>query len=110
MHEMSITQNVVEICEANADGRCVLTVTLQIGVLSGVIPDAVEFCFEACTRGTLLEGARLVIEEIPGRGKCVPCGEEYSMDTLFTECPVCGGFGAELLSGDELRVKELEVE
>ena len=110
MHDMSITQNIVEICEANAENRRVVAVTLQIGRLSGVVPDAVEFCFDACIRGTLLERARLIIEEIPGKGRCVTCGEEYPMDTLFTECRACGGFGAELLSGDELRVKELEVE
>ena len=110
MHEMSITQNVVEICEANAESRRVLGVILQIGRLSGIVPDAIEFCFEACTRGTLLEGARLVIEVIPGKGKCVSCGKEYPMDTIFAECPACGCFGAELLSGNELRVKELEVE
>jgi hydrogenase nickel incorporation protein HypA/HybF len=110
MHELSITQNVVEICEANAGGRHVTMVSLQIGKLSGIVPDAVEFCFDACTRGTLLEGARLIIEETPAVGKCVQCGEKYLMETLFSECPRCGGFGAELLSGNELRVKELEVE
>ena len=58
MHEMSITQSVVDICTQNAGGRRVTAVVLEIGELSGVVPDAIEFCFEACSKGTLLEGAK----------------------------------------------------
>jgi hydrogenase nickel incorporation protein HypA/HybF len=59
MHEMSITQSVVEICEGHAAGRKVIDVVLEIGELSGVGHDSIEFCFEAGSKGTLLEGARL---------------------------------------------------
>lgn len=110
MHEMSITQSVVEICERNAGGRRVTAVTLEIGDLAGVVPEAVEFCFEACTRDTALEGAQLVIERVPGRGRCNGCGTEYGVTACFDPCPCCGGYGIELLCGEELRVKELEVE
>lgn len=110
MHEMSITQSVVEICEKNAEGRRVLAVTLEIGELSGVVPDAVEFCFEACAQGTLLEGARLIIERVPGRGECGTCGKEVPVRTYFDPCSACGAFGVRVTAGEELRVKELEVE
>lgn len=110
MHELSITQSIVEICEQHACGRRVLTVFLEIGELSNVVPEAVEFCFEACTRESLLDGAQLVIEKIPGRGLCRDCAAEFSTDTLYAPCPCCGGFTVEMVSGQELRVKELEVE
>ena len=110
MHEMSITQGVVDICESHAEGRRVTSVTLEIGDLSGVVPDAIEFCFDACTRGTALEGARLIIERAPARGHCHGCGTEFALAACFDPCPSCGGYGVELLSGEELRVKELEVE
>jgi hydrogenase nickel incorporation protein HypA/HybF len=110
MHEMSITQGVVDICESHAGGRRVTSVTLEIGNLSGVVPDAIEFCFDACTRGTQLEGALLIIERIPSRGRCHECGAEFTLDAYFNPCPKCGSYGVELLSGEELRVKELEVE
>lgn len=110
MHEMSITQSVVDICEKSAEGRRVLSVTIEIGELSGVVPDAVEFCFEACTRETLLEGARLVIERVAGRGECPTCGAEFPVRTYFDPCPGCGGYGVRVVAGEELRVKELEVE
>jgi hydrogenase nickel incorporation protein HypA/HybF len=110
MHEMSITQSVVELCEEHAQGRKVLSVTLQVGALSGVIPESIEFCFEACTQDTLLDGARLDIEFIPGEGRCPMCGSSSRVDNLFDPCPSCGAFGLEITAGKELRVKELEIE
>jgi hydrogenase nickel incorporation protein HypA/HybF len=110
MHEMSITQGIVEICENSAAGRKVLSVTLEIGELSSVIPDSVEFCFEACTRDTALEGARLLIDRIPARGHCLACSTEFPVKAYYEACPNCGEYRVEILTGEELRVKELEVE
>jgi len=110
MHEMSITQSVVEICEGHAAGRRVTDVVLEIGELSGVVPDSIEFCFEACTKGTLLEGARLAIEVIPAIGRCPSCARELPISSLFDPCAQCGAFGLSIVSGEELRVKELELE
>lgn len=110
MHELSITQSVVEICEQNAGGRRVLSVTLELGALSGCVPDAVEFCFEACIKGTLLEGAKLNIERVEPKGLCRGCKKEFPVSAYYDSCPSCGGFEVELLRGEELRVKELEVE
>jgi hydrogenase nickel incorporation protein HypA/HybF len=110
MHELSITQNIVEICERNAGGRRVLSVTLEIGDLSGVMPDAVEFCFSACISGTLLEGAQLEIDRVAGAGRCRECGAETAVRSYFDPCPACGAYGVEIVRGEELRVKELEVE
>ncbi|HBG04746.1 MAG: hydrogenase maturation nickel metallochaperone HypA [Geobacteraceae bacterium GWC2_58_44] len=110
MHEMSITRSVVDICERHAAGRPVTSVTLEIGDLAGVVPEAVEFCFEACTRGSSLAGARLSIERLPARGRCHGCGAEFAVAAYHHPCPACCAYGVELLSGEELRVKELEVE
>jgi hydrogenase nickel incorporation protein HypA/HybF len=110
MHEMSITESIVTICEQNAGGRRVVSVSLEIGQLSGIMPEAVEFCFEACTRDTLLEGADLRIERVPAVARCLDCRRESGVTSWFDACPGCGGYRMELLSGEELRVKELEVE
>ena len=110
MHEMSITQSVVDICEGHAEGRRVTDVVLEIGELSGVVPDSIEFCFEACTKGTLLEGARLVMEIVPGIGRCPSCTRELPVTSLFEACASCGAFGLSIVTGEELRVKELELE
>lgn len=111
MHEMSIAQGVVEICESGAAaGKRILAVVLEIGELSNIIPDAVEFCFEACTKDTVLDGARLVIERIPGRARCRDCAAKFTVKAYYEPCPACGGYKADILCGEELRVKELEVE
>lgn len=113
MHEVGITQSIVEIAERHAreqGAKKVLSVTVLIGALSGVVPEAVEFCFEACTRETLLEGARLVIERVPGRGRCIDCGAEIDLDPDTFACPPCGAFALERLQGEELRILELEVD
>lgn len=110
MHELSIVQGVVDICEQHAGGRRILEVTLEIGALSGVVPEALEFCFEAATRETLLEGARLVIDRIPATGHCGVCGTVAAMKTFFDSCPSCGAPALTLRSGEEMRVKDLEVE
>jgi hydrogenase nickel incorporation protein HypA/HybF len=110
MHELSIVSGVVEICEQHAAGRRVLSVTLAIGELSGVVPEALEFCFEAVSKGTLLENARLEIERIAATGFCAACGEVSAVAGFIDPCPRCGGFPLEIRSGEEMRVKDLEVE
>lgn len=113
MHEMSLTESVVEIlCE---EGRRqgfarVKTVWLEIGTLSGVEPGAMEFCFDVVTRGTLAEGARLEIVRTPGQGWCLDCERSVALAERFGACPECGGYKVQMTSGDEMRVKELEVE
>ena len=108
MHELSISQGIVEsVCEAVPEGQ-VLAVTVEIGKLSGVVPDAVRFCFDACARGTRVEGARLDIVDVQGQGRCGSCQRELEMEELITRCP-CGNPFLEILRGRELRIRSVEV-
>ena len=109
MHELGITRNVVAIVGEAAKGRRVRRVTLEIGKLSGVMAEAVRFCFELVAQGTPLEGARLEIREIDGRGRCGGCGSEFAMPELFTAC-ACGARRTQLLAGEELNIKTMELE
>src|SRR5215470_5404231 len=108
MHELSITRSVVAICSEQAHGARVQRVTLVIGQLSGVLADAVRFCFDVCTAGTPLEGARLEIIETPGRARCRTCGEVIALFALAGRCG-CGSRDLQMISGDELKVREMEV-
>jgi hydrogenase nickel incorporation protein HypA/HybF len=110
MHEMSITQGIIDICESHAGGRRVLAVDVEIGELSSVVPEAIEFCFEACSQGTLIEGARINIVRIPGIGQCQDCGRETPLTSLFGACQLCGGFRVTVISGEEMKVREIEVD
>ena len=69
MHELSLTRNIVSIVTEKSKGAKIRQVTLEIGKFSAVLPDALQFCFDIVTKGTVAEGADLEIIETPGIGK-----------------------------------------
>jgi hydrogenase nickel incorporation protein HypA/HybF len=83
-------------------------IVLEVGKLSAVLPDALRFCFDAAAEGTAAEGARLDIVEVPGIARCRACGARVELSRPFGRCE-CGGSDLEWLSGEELRIKEMEV-
>ncbi len=108
MHELAITQEIVEILRERAGDRKVRRVVLEIGKLSAVLPDAVRFCFDLCAEGTPAEGAALEIVEPPGRARCRACGGEVLLERPFGRCG-CGCTELDWISGEELKVREMEV-
>jgi len=110
MHELSIAQAVVDIVERHAAGRPVSRVELRVGHLRQVVPSALEFAFMLLTDGTGLQGAELVIEEVPARGRCRDCAGVSTMTGFPLQCSSCGGLDLELLAGEELLVEALELE
>jgi hydrogenase nickel incorporation protein HypA/HybF len=109
MHELGITQNIVAIVAEHAKGRPVARVVLEIGALAGVMTDSIAFCFDVVAAETPLEGAVLEIRRIEARGRCRVCGTEFIRETLFSPC-VCGAHDVERLSGEEMRIKEYELD
>jgi hydrogenase nickel incorporation protein HypA/HybF len=110
MHELGITQNIVAIVAEHAKGLSVRRVTLEIGQLSTIMADAIHFCFDICCQGTVLEGATLEIIEVPGRGKCQDCGAEMNLSQPFGSCECCRSVKLDIIQGQELKIKEMEVQ
>lgn len=108
MHELSITQNVVDAIVDQMDGETVVGVCLEIGKLSGVVPDAVRFCFDVVCSGTVLEGAQLQIQEPAGHACCGECGSDFELDDMILLCS-CGSANVRVLAGKELKIKSVEV-
>ncbi|HZL73827.1 MAG TPA: hydrogenase maturation nickel metallochaperone HypA [Propionibacteriaceae bacterium] len=108
MHELAITQSVVDMVAERTDGRQVGLVRLEVGMLSGVVPDAMEFCYELIISGTPLEGSTLVIEQTQGAARCRSCGQDFALNDLILLCP-CGSAEVELTAGRELRVVSVEL-
>jgi hydrogenase nickel incorporation protein HypA/HybF len=108
MHELAVTQEIVEILRERAGERKVRRVVIEIGKLSLILPDAVRFCFDLCAEGTPAEGALLEIIEPPGRARCRDCGGEVALEQPFGRC-ACGSTDLDWISGEELKVREMEV-
>jgi hydrogenase nickel incorporation protein HypA/HybF len=109
MHELAITQSVVETIVERTGRARVTAVRLVIGKVSGVLPDAVRFCFEMVAVDSPVEGARLEIDEPPGWARCRGCGGEFEPEGLVLLCQ-CGSADVEVLGGDELLIRAVEVE
>ena len=113
MHEMALCEGVLQILVANAKSQGyqqVKRVWLEIGGLSGVEPEAMRFGFDVVTKGTLADRARLEIIEVPGEAWCMQCSKTVPVEQRFDACPDCGSYQLHVTGGDQMRVKELEVE
>jgi len=108
MHELALTESIVSGVRERLGEVRVTRVILDVGQLSGVVPRAVAFCFELCASGTSLDGAALEIHETPAEGTCRGCGATLALEGPIPSC-ACGSFDIQILSGDAIRVRAVEV-
>jgi hydrogenase nickel incorporation protein HypA/HybF len=113
VHELGIATQIVSVVtrvkDENKASR-VGEVTVEIGRLAGIDRSSLEFCFEAITKGTALEGARLKIEEIKPVGECRQCGKKYEVRPDDFRCPECGSSDFDMRTGSEVSIREVEIE
>ncbi len=111
MHEVSIMMSILDLAIEEAgknSAEKIQCISLDVGKKSGVVIDALEFAFEVVSKNSIAEGATLKIQSIPYKGECVACGHQFICDD-FLVCDRCGNFG-KIISGQELRIKSIEVE
>ena len=111
MHEVSLCQAIRETLEARArvNGlRAVHLVRLEIGRFAAVDRQALDFAFDAVMRGSVAEGARLIVINLPGRAMCYDCHREVEIEARLDPCPLCGGGALLPIAGDTLRIKDME--
>jgi hydrogenase nickel incorporation protein HypA/HybF len=112
MHEVGIIESTLAVIrrEAHAHGaERVLRVTLRIGAISGVEPEALRFAFEAVTPGSVAAGAALEIELVPALAHCRSCDADFTIESGFIfECPRCRSISGDVRSGRELELARLE--
>jgi hydrogenase nickel incorporation protein HypA/HybF len=112
MHELSIANAIVDAVTQEIQRRNlppVQTIVVRIGVLSGVVPEALQFGFEAITSGTPLAKTKLQIEQVPLQGKCRDCDHEFTVEDFVFACPLCQSGQIKVTRGDELDIAYLEV-
>jgi hydrogenase nickel incorporation protein HypA/HybF len=113
MHELSIANSIIDLASevaASAGARRVTAVHIRIGSLAGVAAESLTFCYEVASRGTLLDGSRLVVESAPVVIHCPSCERDVELEDLLRfVCPRCGTPTADVRSGRELEIESIEV-
>lgn len=112
MHEFSIMQAALETAgeKTRAAGATQIhRLTLRVGALSGVVPTALRFAFDALKDQSLAAAAELQIEEIPAAGWCAACAAEFAVADLQYECPRCHQLSGDLRRGKEMELASLEI-
>jgi hydrogenase nickel incorporation protein HypA/HybF len=111
MHELSICGSIADIAARHAGGRAVKVINVRVGQLRQIVPDTLVYCWELVSAETPLAGSRISIESVPARIRCRACEHvtEVGAVPVFA-CGGCGGFDAEVVSGEEFLITSLELE
>ena len=113
MHEMSICESIVSVIEDQAVAQSfskVNRVRLEIGPLAGVELEALRFSFDVVASGGIADGAMLDVIEPPATGWCMTCAKTVPVKERYDPCPICGNYQLRITGGEELRIKDMEVE
>jgi hydrogenase nickel incorporation protein HypA/HybF len=113
VHEMAIARSIIDIAVAAAEkgnARRIVRVSVLAGELRGIIASQLALCFGLMSENTIASGAYLSLETTPAVARCRKCREDFSADGFNYVCPRCHGQDVQMVSGTELRVKDIEVE
>jgi hydrogenase nickel incorporation protein HypA/HybF len=113
MHELSVTESILEITVRHAQDAGAIKVNdlyLVIGDLASIVDDSVQFYWEIISQGTLAEGAKLHFERIPPRMRCKDCELEFQPEPGDLCCPTCNGIHLQVLAGEEFYLSAIDIE
>lgn len=113
MHELSIIASLFEILEERASeqkAKGITSVKLQVGALSGVVPELLKSSFDIYKKDTIADGADLEIRNVPLRIQCEECGAEEDHDDYQLMCSKCGSSRIKMISGTDLILEKMELE
>lgn len=112
MHELSIAMSIVDMAQEEAERRSVQVeaIHLELGVLSGIVKEALLFSYQIACDGTPLEGSRLVVKEVPIEVYCPVCNMPKTLPSMQSLCcPDCGAQTPKIIHGRELMLTALEL-
>lgn len=110
MHELSLTQNLLDIALKHAGARQIKQVNLLIGELSDEREEAIRFYWDDLARDTIAQGAQLQFQRVEAEMQCLACGMVLHPDEADALCPTCGSSRLKLLSGDGVRLESIDVD
>lgn len=110
MHEYSIVNSLLELCEKNAKEQQrtkAVEIKVKIGLLSGVEPTLLQSAFEIFKDGTIAQDAVLSLDISRPLIRCDQCGHDKESNGPIFECPDCGSESVHISGGDELHLMSL---
>jgi len=113
MHELSVTESILDIAKRHAiesNAKNVSQINIVVGQLSSIVNDSVQFYWDIISKDTICEKAQLSFTRIPAKLQCEICGEQYTIDQELSACPKCGSFNVKVLSGEEFWLDSIEIE
>jgi hydrogenase nickel incorporation protein HypA/HybF len=113
MHELSVTESILEIASSHAqkaNANKVTRINLVIGRLSSIVDDSVQFYWDVVAEGTICAGSTLKFTRIPAVLHCTTCSKDFEIDQILSPCPQCGGYQTTIKSGEEFYIDSIEVE
>lgn len=113
MHEFSLARNIVDIATEQVQSHGankVESIEIEVGTLSGVVMDALEFAMEEAVKNSVLAGAKIHYQEIQARASCSNCDKVFELDDFFSICPHCQAPDYKITHGKELKVKSLRLD
>jgi hydrogenase nickel incorporation protein HypA/HybF len=111
MHELSVTQSVLEIAlRQTSEGHHITDLYLVVGQLSSMVDDSVQFYWDIISEGTVAQGGTLHFRRVPAEMQCWDCGQRYKLGGDDFTCPKCGSSTIRLVSGDEFYLEAIEIE
>jgi len=113
MHELSITENILNIALDHAkkeSARKVTDININIGQLSSIVDDSVQFYWDMIAKDSICEGARLNFNRIPGKFNCLDCQKDYLMGSEPGPCPSCGSYNIRVITGQEFQLDSINIE
>jgi len=111
MHEISLVESIINIVldeMPKYNITKVINITLKIGEMRQVVPDALRFGFEIMSQNTPLEGAEIIVENVPTKGRCKNCDHLFPIEDWFDNCPKCEKMDIEIISGKEMEIINFE--
>lgn len=99
MHELSLAIPIGEYVLKESEGHTVTKIDLQIGALSGIVPEALDLALHVVLQDTAAADAVVAYLVKSGQGQCRYCGTDFTMNDVLDACPRCGELGARILSG-----------
>ncbi len=108
MHELGLCSSIVDAIEKRAGTRPVARVTVRVGRLHHVHPEAFDQSFAVAAMGTVAEDAAAELVLLPVTARCGYCTTTWECEELPVACPMCGMTDVSLLGGDELVLESIE--